>query len=205
MRSPYAKRSAVRALSALSICLLPTAARAQAVLQIVDGAGVVLGPVVGVDVVDDPEKARYYFVYDQGGKTVILAARSPDSISLYSGEESYFYYTNSNCSGNPAAADYFGFCCSNPLHLRVIPDGLQQLWEVDTAQQVLPVAESRRRVGYSDSDTNTCESLQPEKILGAPISLWGTLIFTPPIRVERNPFLFGDDFSSANTEAWSNY
>jgi hypothetical protein len=159
---------------------------------------------VGVDTVGDLNNARYHFAYDQGGMTAILSARSPESISLYSGTEGYFYYTTSDCSGNPAAADFLTFCCSNGLHLKVIPDGLQQLWEVIIGQQIFPVAGSRRLVGYSDSP-NDCETMQPEQVLGAPVSLWGTLNFTPPIRIERNPFIFGDDFSSANTGAWSNY
>jgi hypothetical protein len=58
-------------------------------------------------------------------------------------------------------------------------------------------------VGYSDLDS--CETMPPEQVLGLPVSLWGTLNFTPPLRIERNPFIFGDDFSSENLEAWSNY
>ena len=206
MQSLGPKLPAILGLFALSTCSLPNAARAQDGLQVADAANVVLGPIVGIELGASPHSPRYYFAYRQGGSSVLLALDSAARVShTATGSLTFrFYYVSEDCSGTPVVATG-GECCATRLTPKIIPDGLGQLWMIDETHFITPTTGSRRPVGHSDDDLGDCETLIPVPTQGFEISLWGTLTFTPPLRIEANPFIFGDDFSSTNMEAWSNH
>ena len=179
---------------------------AQDALQIQDDLGNVLGPVVSISM-EGGFTPSFMFAYDQGGNSALFQARYPGRISQRAGENAggiYFYYLTVNCTGTPAMTT-FGDCCQTPFFPIVIPDGLGQLWVANQTQYISPLVGSRRAVGNSDSDPNNCEPIPPAATQGFALTLWGTLTFTPPLHVVRNPFIFGDDFSSGNPAAWSNF
>ncbi|MEO7794222.1 MAG: hypothetical protein ABIV06_05560 [Thermoanaerobaculia bacterium] len=205
MRSSFAKRS-VLVLSALSTVVVPTLVRAQGGLQVADAANVVLGPVVGFQVGNNAHIPTYYFAYHQAGNTVLLSLESATRISHYANVALpfYFYYEIFDCLGTPVMATG-GDCCVPRITPKIIPGGIGQLWAIDETHTINPTVASRRPVGYSDSTPFNCENFAPVATQGFEISQWGTLNFTPPLRIEGNPFIFGDDFSSQNMGAWSNY
>lgn len=178
---------------------------AQDGLLVVDSADEVLGPVVAIKI-DAANTPVFVFAYDQGGQTALLSTRFPERVSEMSSGFSgpiYIFYSSVNCTGAPVMTTH-GDCCAASLVPFVFPDGLGQLWVADTLQYIDPLVGSKREVGFSDTQ-GSCEPITPAATQGFAISLWGTLNFMPPVRIERNPFIFGDDFSSQNLGAWSNY
>jgi hypothetical protein len=53
-----------------------------------------------------------------------------------------------------------------------------------------------------DHPSSICLTI-PDAVDAYPVVAWPFVDFNPPFRVELDPFLFGDDFSSADLEAWS--
>lgn len=173
----------------------------QAPLQVVDANDSVLGPVIGLRTDGSSGVGGYFFMYDQGGESAMLVLETPNRI-VGPRTNIYLYYTSISCDNTPAVASLID-CCPPPLISTVIPD-LDQLWDIDLTSTLNPLVTARRPIGSSQS-SGACEILSPTNYLGHPVSAWGTLDFTAPLRLVRNPFIFGDDFSSGNLEAWSNY
>lgn len=190
-----------QALSLLSMLTFSSVALAQAPLQLVDANATVLGPIVGPRFDSSSNVNGYFFLYDQGGQSALLVVETPDRIV---GQRSgiYLYYTSVACDNTPAVATMID-CCAPPLMSIVIPS-LNQLWVIDQTATVSPLVTARRPIGSTQS-LGVCEVFAPVNFNGHPVTLWGTLDMETPLLIERNPFLFGDDFSSGNPTAWSNY
>ncbi|MEO8275816.1 MAG: hypothetical protein ABI639_06320 [Thermoanaerobaculia bacterium] len=181
--------------------VLSAEAIAQAPLQVVDSNGTLLGPVIGTRPDSSGNLYGYYFVYDQGGQSAVLVAENSGRL-VGQRSQIYLYFTSINCDNAPAVATMID-CCAAPLLPIVIPN-LNELWRIDQTATVDPLVVARRPIGTTQS-SGACELLAPANYNGHPVTSFGTLNFVPPISVERNPFLFGDDFSSVSLDAWSNY
>ena len=181
---------------------------AQSPLEVVDASGAYVGPVVTiVPTSSQSDFSRYLlFLYDSGGEYALLSAVNPAGVnSCLGGISATAYYESASCSGAPALVKLPGDgslnCQFFPI---VLPDGGgPSLWEVNRDQPVQLLVAGRKSLGNTFS--NFCEALTPEEQSGLAVTLWGSFDFEFPLEVRRNPFIFGDDFSSSSLEAWSNH
>ena len=176
----------------------PTPAYAEA-FEVVDANDTVLGPVVGIRQMGAGETG-YFFAFDLGGQSALLLADNRLQIKSADLSELYVYYAAANCEGAPLVSDVLS---TTAMNLPVYP-AANDLWLVDNTTTISPLVAGKRHIG-STNPLVVCEPLTPQNKTGNPLSLFGTLTFTPPLRIVRTPFLFGDDFSSGTPEAWSNF
>lgn len=183
--------------------------RAEETLVVVDDAGTVLGPVVGAGCTStwDCGWRQVTFVYRQGTEYVLLRTASESLVEDVSGLAStqYVYFLSADCSGTLFVVDPGDCCAGFPIpRIRLAGD---QLWAIDVTNEACSiVTASRRRLGSSGADSD-CEAIDVPGMVatGNCAAPWGTLAFTPPLRVALNPVIFADQFQTGDTSRWSNY
>lgn len=183
--------------------------RAEETLVVVDNAGTVLGPVVGAGCTStwDCGWRQVTFVYRQGTGYALLRTASDSMVEDVSGLSStqYVYFQSTDCSDTLGVVSP-GDCCGGfPIpRIRLAAD---ELWAIDVTTQVCQIeTQSRRRLGSSGAASN-CEAVGVPGMIatGNCASPWGTLTFTPPLRVALNPAIFADQFQTGDLSRWSNY
>lgn len=183
--------------------------RAEETLVVVDNAETVLGPVVGAGCTTtwDCGWRQVTFIYRQGTEYVLLRTASDSLVEDVSGLAStqYVYFQSADCSGTLGVIDP-GDCCGGfPVpRIRLAGD---QFWAIDvTSEACQIVTESRRRLGSSGA-ASACEAVGVPGMVatGNCATPWGTLAFTPPLRVVLNPVIFADQFQTGDLGRWSNY
>jgi len=184
-------------------------ARAEETLVVVDNAGTVLGPVIGAGCTStwDCGWRQVVFVVRQGTEYVLLRTASDSMVEDVSGLSStqYVYFQSLDCSDTLGVVSP-GDCCGGfPVpRIRLAGD---DLWEIDVTNQACSISpQSQRRLGTSGA-ASACEPVSIPGFIatGNCATPWGTLAFTPPLRVVINPVLFADQFQTGDLSRWSNY
>lgn len=183
--------------------------RAEETLVVVDNAGTVLGPVIGAGCTStwDCSWRQVIFVHRQGTEYVLLRTASDALVEDASGLSStqYVYFQSTDCSETVGVVSP-GDCCGGfPIpRIRLTGD---DLWAIDVTNQACSITtQSRRRLGSSGA-TSDCEAVSVPGFVatGNCAAHWGTLAFTPPLRVVLNPVIFADQFQTGDLGRWSNY
>jgi hypothetical protein len=182
----------------------------QEMLVIVDSVGTVLGPVLTVVEPRNPRVDSFVFVYRMGSDFAVLTAPSSGD-AVYSGTgTNRLYYSSLDCSGTPAFA-LINDAPGNPDPGNLFPGPVLfgpegQIWRADTGSVTSPVLVGSRRQGHrSPSDIIPCIQVAPGAMIGQPVTLVGTIAFTPPLAVAINPLVFNDGFGTGTPSRWSNY
>lgn len=182
----------------------------QELLVVVDSVGTVLGPVLSVVEPRNPRMDSFIFVYRMGSDFAVLGAPSSgDAVESGTGTNR-LYYSSLDCSGTPAFAlinDSPGNADPGTSFRGPVlfgPNG--EIWRADTGSVTSPVLVGSRRQGHRTPLTSIpCIQVAPAAMIGQPVTLVGTITFTPPLDVTINPLIFDDGFSTGTLSRWSNY
>lgn len=181
----------------------------QEMLVVVDSVGTVLGPVLSVAEPRNPRMDYFTFVYRMGADFVVLNALSSGAGVEFPPTSNRLYYSSLDCSGTPA------FALIENLPANADPDTLfpgpvlfgmeGQIWRADTGSVTSPVLVGSRRAAARFPPPVGCIPITPAAMIGQPVTLIGTITFTPPLAIAINPLVFNDGFGTGTPSRWSNY
>lgn len=182
----------------------------QEMLVVVDSVGTVLGPVLNVVEPRNPRMDAFLFAYRMGSDFAVLSAPSSGNAVESGTGTNRLYYSSLDCSGTPAFAlinDEPGNADPGNLFPGPVlfgPGG--EIWRADTGSVTAQVLVGSRRQGHRfPLNSIPCIQVAPAALIGQPVTLVGTITFTPPLAVAINPLIFGDGFGTGTPSRWSNY
>lgn len=183
----------------------------QEMLVVVDSVGTVLGPVLTVAEPRNPRVDSFLFVYRMGSDFAVLRAPSSGDVVEFGTGTNRLYFSSLDCSGTPAFAlieDSPGNADPGTLFPGPVlfgPEG--EIWRADTSSVTSSVLVGSRRQGHRflPGTPQPCIQIAPAAMIGQPVTLVGTITFTPPLAVAINPLVFNDGFGTGTSSRWSNY
>lgn len=167
----------------------------QEMLVVEDSVGTVLGPVLSVAEPRNPRMDYFTFVYRMGSDFVVLNALSSGAGVEFPPNSNRLYFSSLDCSGTPAFALIENLPANadpgNSFPGPVLFGTEGQIWRADTGSVTSPVlVGSRRQASRFPSDSIPCIQVAPAATIGQPVTLIGTIAFTPPLAIAINPLVF---------------